>query len=191
MAKVLRNQTGIQDDKCAILTRELQNSSINSYDLYNPYFTKDCGCDNFDDIVIENNLLYRDGYGYTSGCTVDTDSDVRYRPITHAKGRIPLCTRQFTGVPNINKGGLVPNVESRLKNADDTSDITRCDRVTEKDFDRFIPFVGCLGNSIQDPEHIIEKWTRGGSATRQIAVSSEYLSKCGFEQVNNNWVRKK
>jgi len=178
-------------DNCAQLERELQNSSVSDRQLYNFYYTNDCKCQALDDFLFDNNMVIKDGYGFLNHCTVDTDSDLRLRGIwTNEKEKLQLCSRWHQGVPNLNKGGLVPNIESRLKNADDTSDIRNCDRVTEHDFNRFVPLVGCLAPTIQNPKYIIEPWTRGGAHTRNEIRSNEYLNKCGFISDGKNWVRK-
>lgn len=189
--KVFRGENRLSIDDCAQLTRELQNSSINDRMLYNFYFTHDCKCDAMSDFLFENNLTMKDGYGFTTGCTVDSDSDLRLRSmLTNERDKVQLCTRWHQGVPNLNKGGLIPNIESRMKSADDTSDIRDCDKITERDFNRFVPLVGCLANEVQNPRHIVEPWVRGGASTRNEVRSNEYLEKCGFENNGKNWVRK-
>lgn len=195
MPRTLNLETGLEDDNCAKITRELQNTSINNYSLENFYFTKDCECDLDNNFLYDNNLSYKDGYGFTSGCTVDNDSDVRIlngNLLTHDKNRIQLSTREFPGPPNINKGGLVPNIDSRLKNADDTSFIKNCFKISEYDFNRNIPLVGCLANTVQNSDFIIPKFVWGGIDTRNEVRSNEYLTKCGFEknEKTNSWVRK-
>lgn len=186
----------LNDDSCAIKNRSLYNDSVVDNRLYNFYFNNACECPVLDDIAMENNFTVREGYGYASGCTVDRDSELRIgAAVTHDKGRQQLCSRTFAGVPNVGRGGLVPNVESRLKNADDTSDIRNIDKVMEKQFDVFTPMIPCLKGSVQNPTHIIPedsmpKWRLGGADTRQDLVSSDYLSRCGFEYRNKNWVRR-
>jgi hypothetical protein len=180
----------LNDDGCALKTKSLTNDSVINNRLYNFYYNKDCSCPVLDDIAMENNFTVREGYGYASGCTVDTDSDLRLNStLTHDKSRQQLCSRTFSAVPSLNKGGIIPNIESRLKNADDTSDIRNVDKVMEKQFDVFTPMIPCLGRNVQNPEHIVPTWQWGGADTRQEMVSNEYLSKCGFVQKNNAWVR--
>jgi hypothetical protein len=66
------------------------------------------------------NLRFRDGYGYTNACVVDMDSALRNdSQITHDRTKIQLCARWNHAVPDLGKGGLIPNIESRLKNAED------------------------------------------------------------------------
>ena len=161
-------------DSCAQLARELQNTSINNRYLDNFYFTKDCKCQ---DVLYENNMVIKDGYGVSSGCVIDNDSELRLKgKWTNEREKVQLCTRWNQGVPNLNKGGLVPNLESIMQNGDDTSDIRNCDKITERDFDRFIPLVGCLASTVQNPKNIVEPWIRGGVHTRNEQRS------CTFER---------
>ena len=183
----------LNDDTCALKNKALVNDSVINSQLYNYYFNKDCACPVLDDIALDNNFTVREGYGYASGCTVDTDSDLRMNSkVTHDRGRIQLCTRTYQGVPNICKGGLVPNIESRLLNGDDTSDIRNVDKVSEKSFIplSFTPMIKCLDDNVQNADHIIPTYVRGGATTRQDMVSNDYLTKCGFENNGKNWVRK-
>jgi hypothetical protein len=121
------------------------------------------------------------------------DSELRVNTqMTHDKNRQQLCVRTTTGGPNLDKGGLLPNIDSRLKNGDDTSDIKACDIVSEKSF---IPYTfydlkPCV-KEVQNPKHIVEPWKRGGEATRDYVRDNEYLQKCGFVNTDGkNWVRK-
>lgn len=183
----------LNDDECALKNKSLVNDSVNNSMLFNPYFNKDCDCPVLDEIAFDNNFVVREGYGYASGCTVDNDSELRLNgQWTNEKGRVQLCSRTYQGVPNLNKGGLVPNIESRLKNADDTSDIRNVDKISEKNLIplRFTPMLPCLNQNVQNPDHIIPRWQWGGTGTRQDMVSNDYLSKCGFEYMNKNWVRR-
>jgi hypothetical protein len=189
--RVFNYENRLTIDDCAVLQRDIQNQSMTDYQLYNSYYTNDCKCKAMDEFLFENNMVIKDGYGFLNQCTVDADSDLRLNGVqTNEREKVQLCSRWHQGVPNLNKGGLIPNIDSRLKNADDTSDIRNCDRVTEHDFNRFIPLVGCLAPTIQNPKYIIEPWVRGGAQTRNEVRSNEYLNKCGFVSNGKNWVRK-
>lgn len=182
----------LNDDTCALKNKSLVNDSIIDSQLYNFYYNKDCSCASLDDVALDNNFTLREGYGYASGCTIDTDSELRLNSKqTNPREKQQLCARTYVAVPNIGRSGLIPNVESRLRNADDTSDIRNVDKISEKNLIplMFTPMLGCLSKNVQNPDHIVmENW--GGSTTRQDSTSSEYLSKCGFEQMGKQWVRK-
>lgn len=184
----------LSQDDCALLTRSLVNKSIASYSFFNNYFTANCDKDDngkMNEFMVNNpNLRFKDGFGFTTPCVVDTDSELRNNAkMTNDRERVSLCTRWYTAVPALSKGGLIPNIESRLKYNGDTSDIRECDRVTEKNFNRFIPLPKCMAQNIQNPEHIVEKWTRGGEFTRDYVRSDDYLQKCGFYNDGKMWKR--
>jgi hypothetical protein len=187
--RVYELESDLGSDNCTMVNKEFVNKSINDYNLYNMFFTSDCTADNtkMNQFMYENpNLRFRDGYGYTNACVVDMDSALRNdSQITHDRTKIQLCARWNHAVPDLGKGGLIPNIESRLKNAEDTSVIRVCDRVAEKDFDRYTPLVGCVAPSIQNPNHIIMPFTRGGDITRNYIFSNDYLSRCNFKLSEN------
>ncbi len=187
------NFARLVDDECALVTREYQNRSIGDYMLYNSYLTSQCKKDKqeFDNFVSQNpNLRFKDGFGFLNGCVVDTDSELRNgAKFTNEKTKSQLCTRWNQAVPSYNKGGLIVNVDSRMKLAEDTSALRDCDRLTEKDFNRFIPLTPCLAKSVQNVEHIVEKYVRGGESTRAYVQDSQYLQQCGFVNNGQAWVR--
>lgn len=178
-------------DQCALFTKDLQNKSLTDYNMYNMYTTATCETTDLMNYTLENpNLRFKDGFGNVSGCTVDVDSEIRNNArMTNFREKEQLCTRWYQSAPNLGKGGLIPNIESRLKLGEDTSDIRECDIVAEKNFNRFIPMVGCLSDNIQNPENIILPFERGGKFTRDYVMDDEYLSKCGFVNDGRTWRR--
>jgi hypothetical protein len=178
-------------DDCAQMTREHQNKSMNHFFLDN---VRGCECTEAlgnSPLYLENNMIIKDGYGYTGVCGVDNDSDLRLKSMnTNPRSRTNSCIRWDQGLPNLNKGGLIPNIDTNMKNGRDTSYIRSCDRLAEKDFERFVPLTGCLASTIQNPDYIVEPWIRGGSETRNDVRSSEYLERCGWQNNGNTWVRK-
>lgn len=184
-------QNRLTQDACALVTRDLVNKSVSDYRLFNMYTTATCDDDELIDYTMQHpNLRFKDGYGNVSGCTVDQDSDIRNNVRqTNMREKEQLCTRWNHAVPNIGKGGLIPNIESRLIFAEDTSDIKDCDIVAEKSFDRFTPMLGCLSGTIQNPENIILPFERGGKTTRDFVRDDDYLKTCGFKNDGKTWRR--
>lgn len=185
----------LSQDDCELLTKTLVNRSISDYRFFNNYFTGTCSEEDQEkmtEFMVNNpNLRFKDGFGVSTACVIDNDSEVRNNgKLTNDRERNSLCTRWYTAVPDLGRGGLIPNVESKLKYSEDTSDIKDCDRVTEKDFNRFIPLPSCMASTIQNPENIIPKWTRGGEFTRDYVRSDAYLEKCGFYNDGKMWRRK-
>ena len=190
-SRLFLSEQGLADDPCAILTKDFQNTSIEQYNLDNYYWTKDCECPINNDFVLDNlNLRGRDGYGNVNKCAVNTDSDLKYSSLVHPKGREQLCVRWYQGVPNLDDGGLLPNLESRLKyGSEDTSIIRDCDRVTEKDFDRWTPLLPCYALTVQDPKHIVMPNNATNANTRSYVQDDRYLQHCGFVKQGRTYVR--
>lgn len=189
--QVFNEENRLSGDKCALLTRELQNRSVTDYYLYNMFPSSQCDEDqsSLQDFMTNNpNLRFKDGYGYLNECTVDVDSEIRNnQKLTNFREKEQLCTRWNHAVPDLGKGGLIPNIESRLKFAEDTSDLKDCSILQEKSFDRFTPMIQCLSGAIQNPENLILPFERGGSFTRDYVRNDEYLQQCGFVNDGKTW----
>lgn len=184
----------LSQDDCALLTRSFANKSISDYTFFNNYFTASCkpgDNEKMSEFMIKNpNLRFRDGYGVSTSCVIDNDSELRNKgKLTNDRERTSLCTRWYTAAPDLGRGGLIPNIESRLKYGGDTSELRECDKITERDFNRFIPLPPCMAENVQNPENIVEKWTRGGEITRDYVRSNQYLEKCGFYTDGKLWRR--
>lgn len=190
--KVFDADNRLTQDSCALITKDLMNKSLNDYYMYNMYSTSQCKTEDIQNFTINNpNLRYKDGFGNVNACTVDDDSELRNNAkLTNLREKEQLCTRWYQAGPNIGKGGLIPNIETRLLFAEDTSGIRECDVVSEKNFDRFIPMIGCIQDNIQNPENIILPFERGGIITRDFVKQDEYLEKCGFSNDGKTWRRK-
>jgi hypothetical protein len=170
---IFEQESGLRFDECALRVREAQNASMSDYMLFNAYATNVTPCASQNSklhefVATNRNLRFKDGAGFASACVVDSDSKLRNEvEWTHPRGRQQLGKRWYQAGPALSHGGLVPNVESRLRLGDDTTFLRQCDRLTEKDFDRFTPMLPCLKKEVQNPEHIVpSKWTHGGEWTR-------------------------
>jgi hypothetical protein len=174
----------ISMDSCALVANDLENSSILEYNTYN-FFYPDGDCrgvnKRLEDLSLDNpNLRFRNGYGNSAPCTIDEDSMMRFNSeVTHGREKRQFNARNFHANPNISKGSGPPQTESLLQQGIDTSVIRDCDRLTEHDFDRFVPFDKCMANfygkyaSSLPIDHTI------GKNSRDIVRSREYLQKCG------------
>jgi hypothetical protein len=164
----------LSQDACARRARDWQNTTIADYALFNAHRLHDCSCPAFDDLLFANRMNHaKDGVGYASACTIDTDSDIRQGraggSMTHGRDKRQLHTRWYQGLANLDRGGLVARVEAQLLDGADTSALRSCDRIVERDFDRYVPLVaGCGGatlssaNAVEPPELTV----RGGMSTR-------------------------
>jgi hypothetical protein len=135
-------------DSCATSARERENQSIRDYQLFNFYGA--CDNSNVASFAAANpNLTYRNGYGVSSACTIDQDSTVRLTCLGHGPERRQLPVRNFVAVPDMSRGCSLPDTESYLINGQDTTLYRECDRLTEKDFNRFVPLMGCTEDYIK------------------------------------------
>lgn len=178
--RVFELENRLASDDCAMNTKNLQNRSIEDYYLFNMYPTAACdkNVDQLSQFMIDNpNLRYRDGFGNTNKCTVDADSKIRNDPnsLTNFREKVQLCSRWHQAVPDFGRAGLVPNVETALKFGEDTSYIKECDRVTEKQFDVFIPFNTC-GLINTQPVPPFEQFV----STRDFVRNDDYARRCGL-----------
>jgi len=120
------------------------------------------------------------GYGAPAG---RIDSDSRLRMSSGDTSDVPLVTRTFLGVPNLQGGDGDPRVESRLQNGQDTR--IGMGNISERQFPVFHPEVEALPTS-----HVIPTWSRGGEDSRSVSKSPEFLKAMGFRRVGGTWVKK-
>ena len=189
------NLSRLGDDDCAQDARERQNSSMNNYNTYNS-FRNDCNSEEFNkkkEFAAENpNLRMKMGYGYADKCNVDNDSRLRNDAmLTQTKCKNQLFSRQNQAVPNLSRGVLHPNTESRLIHGEDTGQKRPCNVLSEVSIDRFTPLVSCLKGQVQNAEHIIPEWTWGGSHSRYEVRDKDYLEKCGYNHNGKAWEKKR
>lgn len=133
-------------DRCALAQKQKDSEFMYDYNTYN-YFLNGLDCKTkYDEMKCfaadYPNLRFREGYGINE-CTIDADSQLKHEPPTHGREKQSLNTRLFQAVPNFGRGGLVPNTETYLKNGMDTTQLRQCDRLTERNFDRFLVLSEC------------------------------------------------
>jgi hypothetical protein len=130
-------------DTCAIANRDQDNVSIIKYNTTN--FKTEIDDNTMNALISANpNLKYKNGYGVSTGTTIDKDSQSRIIPPTHGPEKKQLFTRNFISVPDFARGSLNGvGFESILKyNVDDT---TLCrNALREANIDRFIPLVDSM-----------------------------------------------
>lgn len=183
-----------KQDDCAQTIRDLQNQSIGDYRLFNMYRTNkpDCTDDKkqVTEFMSQNRMVLRDGYGLTNGCMVDVDSAIRLGgEITNERYKEQLQPRVYHAVPSLNRGGLVPEVETRLIQAEMTNKRRPC-YVAEEYTGRFLPMLPCLENTIQNPKHIVPEWTWGGEPTRDTVRQRLFLEEHGYQFDGQVWNKK-
>ena len=195
MSRKFELEHRIGADECAQSARELQNRSIDDYYLFNAYSTNSADCKAEEEKVrafmSANHISYRDGYGFANQCHVDDDSKIRMgQEMTHDRSRTQLFTRTFQAVPNFARGGLIPNVESRLVQGDQVSDKRACDVLAEVNYNRNVPLLECLKGNVQNPDHIVPMWTWGGDPTRDTVRQAQFLENNGYQFDGSIWTKK-
>lgn len=194
--KLFENEHRSGADDCAINAKDYQNSSISDYNMWNTYHNFPCdhsGDSEREEFATTNlNLRYRNGYGFTSGCYVDDDTEVRLNgKLTHERPKTQMFPRSFVAVPDLSKGIVLPGLESPLIQGEDTSQLRECHRLAETNFDRFVPLVPCLADKVQNVKYIVEPWTHGGESSRLMMRNSAVLKKCGYKDNGNWWSKPK
>ena len=194
MKSVFEENTRLRHDDCDKESRELQNNDAYKYTTFNNIATNQntaekckSNRESLLDFSLNNYMNIRDGYGFTNACGVDTDSKVRNDFEMHDKGKQQLNSRVFVGGPNANKGGLEPGIDSKLTQGTFVSKKETCDVLSERNFDRFEPMPEAILKSVQDPEHIVPKWTWGGEPTRDVLSQRDFLEKNGYEHDGKTW----
>lgn len=130
-------------DTCAINEKNKDNESIISYNVLNSkqYINEK----NKESLLSQYpNLRYKNGYGNTTGCTVDQDSKVRLVSPTHGPERRQLFSRNFVSVPDFSRGSLnAIGTESLLKNGPEDTQQCKID-LREVSVDRYVPFTDSM-----------------------------------------------
>lgn len=143
----------------------------------------------FESVVDKQNLRISGGYG-TNPSLIDTDSMLRENALsTNTREKTQYNIRTFHAVPDYSRGAAFPVIESILQNGDDaTQSIKICERVTEKDFQRFIPL-------IQPMQHYIDNGKKGiptipsiGQSSKDLMRKEELLVKKGYTFDGRNWL---
>jgi hypothetical protein len=186
--EIFLNSRRICSDDCAKEARDTQNDGIFNYNIYQN-IPIECQPSNarFPQFAYDHvNLSGRAGYGISDGCTIDTYSSLRNDPaqLTRDRCRIQLFSRIFQACPNLRPGVVDPDEEMPILQGSSTSGIYEginypCKRgLTEVQTKQFDPLLDCSA-SVQNPEHVVEPWIRGGDATRDWVRRQELLSQCG------------
>ena len=177
-------------DPCNMNAINIENSRQVNYNVFNHRSPCSDPCDRVQRASFQSrnrNLIAWDGVGQNA-CEVDVDSSYKNDPktMTHTKCRQQLHNRVFVAVPNLQRGAVLPSLESRIQSGQDTTRQRECDRIEEKSWNAFNP--GLCGDW-QDPSHVVQPWTWGGDSSRDIARSDEFLSGLGYQYDGHMWSR--
>jgi hypothetical protein len=172
---VIDSKTKLKDDVCNENGDIKQNNNINDYMLSN---YSSCKC-NLNDVLKtatnNNGVIIKDGYG-VSECNVNKDSTLRQGQVDrHYKSDLQLFPRPYLSTPSTIRGQFKPNLESKLINA---QLIKRHGQMQYFNQDNiFTPLVTNLQKNVQNTEHIIQAWVRGGIPSRDAVKYNDYMQR--------------
>jgi hypothetical protein len=174
-------------DDCAQEAKDVQNEGIFGYETYN-YLPVECDGEHarYPDFSYDHiNLRGRPGYGLADGCVVDKYSELRNDPaqLTRDRCRTQLFSRIFQGCPNLRGGVVNPDQEMPILQGTGSRDfdgyLFMCKRsITELETYHPTPLLDCV-KEVQNPDHCVESWVRGGDPTRDFIRRQEFLQQCG------------
>jgi len=189
------DENTLRNDKCTIEQRDRYNVGIKDYTMKNYAYNWPVKCNTPDQRMASfaydhPNLHPRIGVGLSDDCLIDQYSALRNDPdqMTKDRCRIQLYERVFQGVPNLRPGRVDPAEEMPILQGVDNSvyegSILPCKKTlmeySLKEFDRLLPCV----KEVQNPEHVVEPWIRGGIPTKDYERRQEFLRNNCYHQTN-------
>jgi len=185
----------INSDECWKNAKDNNNNQIEKYALYyndNSKQNKEYG--SFPSMSYDHvNLHGRTGYGVTDDYLIDIYSSLRNNQESMTRDRCPvqLYTRIFAGGPkltgkcrNINMElDVLCGSDTKVQPVDSSTDeiigsyetrqATCNKQIMEKTTNKFVPLLDCI-KEVQNPDHIVPSWTRGGEDTRSYVNKQKY-----------------
>jgi hypothetical protein len=195
MTSLYNAEIKLNTDKCWMNAKDTNNNKIEKYSLYyNDTSKKDTEYGSFPSMSYDHvNLHGRTGYGVTDDYLIDVYSSLRNSKDIMTRDRCPvqLSTRIFAGGPKLtgicrninteldimcgNDTKLTPNDNSReevIKSVESQNGV--CNKhIMEKTTYNFIPLLDCV-KEVQNPQHIVPDWTRGGDDSRSYVNKQKY-----------------
>jgi hypothetical protein len=96
----------------------------------------------------------------------------------------------FGAPPDLRRGAGAPELEDRIKQGNNTGAHRSCNVLSEVSINRFTPLLPCLEQSVQNPQHIVPVWVRGGEPTRDIDNQKKFLTQLGYEYDGRMWLKR-
>jgi hypothetical protein len=184
MSSVFLNSRRVCSDQCAKEAKDMQNDSIFNYSIYQDIPIK---CESptarYPNFSYDHvNLRGRVGYGLADDCLVDQYSGLRNDPSQLTRDRCPiqLFSRVFQGCPNLRPGVPNPDMEMPITQGSSSGELDGirypCKKsIMEITTNKPVPLVDCM-KDIQNPDHLVEPWIRGGDATRDFVKRQEFVN---------------
>lgn len=179
--KYFESMNSLNDDQCAVETRNRENQSMVDYSTFNYFNNGDCKQVDKQllDLALENpNLRFQNGYGSANPCAIDLETKIKYSAdqLTHGPEKRQYRVRNFTAVPNISRGSYAPGYDFLLNPGEDTHKIRQCDRLTEHNFNRNVPFIDCMEKFVELEAYALPDLFAIGVNSREIVRNQKRCS---------------
>lgn len=140
----------ISQDSCQQTMKDEQNSKIANYLIHNDLDLSNHSQKKEEILCSNPNLQAYDGYGITPPSKIDQDSHLRYQNPKHIRGpsKHQLYRRMFIAVPDFERGTFIPNVDSRIRDGNQTHVKRACTPLSEAYYDQFSIFDKCMDHYI-------------------------------------------
>lgn len=174
-------RTGLFNDSCFQRDRDRQSSESSSYNVRNHRAVDVCGKDILSVATCHPNLRFKNGFGNVTACNVDADSGVRISgpKTTNPRYRQQLATRVAHGGPDLSRGYVDADAESRLIHAENSLRKRPCSVLTDASTANFTPLLPCI-QTVQAVEHVVPNWQVVD--TRAWVRDADYLKRCGLQR---------
>ena len=179
------NLTGINDDKCGLSQRNIQNVGIGNY-LTTGYFNKDCFMKNQIDLATSQPGVFYTGSNQVGlgGCNIDESSALRMPQLQKELAcQLDLNERPFCTVPYMGRGPVNCDTESHLLQGEPNLNKKSVSTITDKSFTEYsnYPLIPEVEKNVTNPNNIIQEsaskdWIRGGLPSRDIYRDKEYFN---------------
>lgn len=176
----------IYNDTCWMESKDIKNQNIDEYMHYNTNFVE-CKDPNvrmptyYVDHVNLRPAPHPNVANHPDSCLIDHESQLRNDKAKQTRDRcnIQLFHRMFQACPNLRPGVGDPNTELDVLSGSNSSHIyDKCnEKIMEKQIYHPTPMLDCVAE-IQNPEHIVPQWVRGGEDTRNYLNRKRFLEKC-------------
>jgi len=179
MSKIFDTQNSVCSDECWKKAKDNYNDEISGYYTYNNNFVK-CEEPNVrmpSSYLEHENLRGRPGYGLSDPCLIDIYNNLvkNNELMTHDRCKIQIYERLFSACPSFKNTGGDINKELDIIAGTDTNPY-RCKKtIMEQSTYKFIPMIDCV-KEVQNPDHIVPNWIRGGEDTRS------YINRVNFNK---------
>lgn len=151
-----RDDTSLVSDPCSIEDINRRNQAMVDYSLWRP-----CVASSEGTCLDKLSRTQKPALGNYNPTSQDMFGKVP--GMTREKGRIEVFPRWTNGVPNMDKGGLVSDVDSFVRLGALGTHVPNCHTLAEKDYDRFQPLVPMLASvpdSVYNTDLRVGKFTR-------------------------------